>query len=636
LLLSFCLPQAVRSQALSPAAPLKIDLRTQNGNAIVSWPAGVTANPVQVQSAPAPNGPWQNAGSPTTGTSVTTPITGPSAFYRVVYAANSSSGDTIAPSATLTSPAPGSTLTSTATLAAIASDNVGGSGVARVEFYCDGTTALGVATTAPYNAVVNTTIIPNGTHTFTCKVYDVAGNSSISSANQVTVNNTLVAQGQCVLQRSFGGVDSTSSAFTKYSAVDRSGNLIVVGLMYYTVDFGAGAISSGGGQDVFVAKYAPNGQCLWSRRLGGVSDDTANGVAVDSGGNILVTGGFSGGIYPAVIDFGFGPVQCYGGSDIFLVKYSPSGSVLWSKVFGGSGSDVGTGVAVDGSDNILLTGTHGFFGTGADFGGGALPIYGQQDVFIAKLNSSGGYIWARSYGGSDSDAVTSIAVDGSGNPVIAGQFRSTANFGSGNVTSAGGNDGYVGKYSGADGSNLWFKRFGDSRDQSANGVAVDGSGNVVVTGDFLGTMDFGGSVQVGALGGSFYIVKYNSTGTHLWSASYGAEINGPHVAGVAVDATGRIVITGEMVTGIDFGFGWLLGQGGNNAFVVKLDSNSTVLWAKRSSSSGDSGKSVTIDRSNNNIFVAGACGTAGVIFGSQTVITTPNTSNNSFFVKISP
>jgi hypothetical protein len=309
---------------------------------------------------------------------------------------------------------------------------------------------------------------------------------------------------------------------------------------------------------------------------------------------------------------------------------------LWSKVFGGSGSDVGTGVAVDSSDNILLTGTHGFFGTGADFGGGALPTYGQQDVFLAKLNSSGGYIWARSYGGSDSDAVTSIAVDGSGNPVIAGQFRSTVNFGSGNVTSAGDTDGYVGKYSGVDGSNLWFKRFGDIRGQSANGVAVDGSGNVLVTGDFLGTIDFGGSMQTAALGGSFYVAKYNASGTHMWSKSYGAESNGPHAAGVAVDGNGRVIVTGEMITGIDFGFGWLLGQGGNDAFVLKLDSNSTVLWAKRGSPYGDRGSGITVDRSNNNIFVVGDCGTAGVDFGAQSVITTLNTSNNSYFLKISP
>jgi len=96
------------------------------------------------------------------------------------------------------------------------------------------------------------------------------------------------------------------------------------------------------------------------------------------------------------------------------------------------------------------------------------------------------------------------------------------------------------------------------------------------------------------------------------------------------------VVAGEMVTGIDFGFGWLLGQGGNDAFVVKFDSNSTLLWAKRGGPYGDRGTGVSIDRSNNNIFVIGDCGTVGVNFGSQTVITTPNTSNNSFFLKISP
>jgi hypothetical protein len=319
-----------------------------------------------------------------------------------------------------------------------------------------------------------------------------------------------------------------------------------------------------------------------------------------------------------------------------MVKYSANGGVLWSKLFGGTGSDVGIGVAVDSGDNILLTGTHAFFGTGADFGGGPLPTYGQQDVFVVKLNSGGGYIWGRSYGGSDSDTVSGIALDGSGNPVIVGQFRSTANFGNGAVSSAGDTDAYVAKYSGADGGFMWMKRFGDARSQSASGVAVDSSGNVVVTGDFMGIIDFGGRLETADMGGSFYVAKYNSSGAYLWSRSFGAPDNGPHAAGVAVDTAGKIIVTGEVTTGIDFGFGWLLGQGGNDVMIVKFDANSGVIFAKRGGPYGDRGTAITVDPSNNNIMVSGDCGTAGLSLGSQTVIPTSGTGNNSYFVRITP
>ncbi len=438
------------------------------------------------------------------------------------------------------------------------------------------------------------------------------------------------ATGDCVLQRSFGGTNGNAGTVIKGAAY-RNGSLAISGLMYYTVDLGAGRMATYGGQDAFLAKYDSAGQCLWSRHLGQVSDDTANGVAIDSQGNIVVVGGFSGAIWPAMLDYGFGPVQGYGGSDIFVIKYSPAGQILWSKLFGGSGSDVANAVAVDSADNIILTGTHGFFGTGANFGGGALPTYGQQDVFLAKLAPDGGHLWSRSMGGSDSDAVTALAVTPGNEIVIAGQFRGTANFGTGPVTSAGDTDAYVGRYS-SSGSNVWFKRLGDLRGQSANGVAVDAAGNAFVTGDFLGTIDFGGSTQIAALGGSFYAAKFTPSGICSWSRSFGAEVNGPHSASMAVDPQGAAVVSGEMITGIDFGYGYLLGQGGNDAMIVSFDQSGNVLWAKRGAPYGD--RATASCANDSGIYVLGDCGSNPLDLGCSPIITTPGTVNNGWFVKL--
>jgi hypothetical protein len=131
-------------------------------------------------------------------------------------------------------------------------------------------------------------------------------------------------------------------------------------------------------------------------------------------------------------------------------------------------------------------------------------------------------------------------------------------------------------------------------------------------------------------------VKYSASGAFQWVKNYGADDNGPHAAGVAVDSLGKIVITGVMTTGIDFGFGWVLGQGGSDAFVLKFDSNSTILWAKRGAPYGDRGTAIAIDRANNNILVSGDCGTGGLDFGTTNKILTSNTVNNSYFARFSP
>src|SRR5439155_13529664 len=123
----------------------------------------------------------------------------------------------------------------------------------------------------------------------------------------------------------------------------------------------------------FVAKYSASGQHLSSRRLGGVWNDEAHAVAVDSSGNVLVGGSFTG-----TVDFGGGPTQALGGgqSDVFVVKYAPTGAYLWARTFGGTSFDSCSGLAVDGSGNVVVTGT---FTGAADFGGGALTSAGGSN-----------------------------------------------------------------------------------------------------------------------------------------------------------------------------------------------------------------------------------------------------------------
>ena len=153
---------------------------------------------------------------------------------------------------------------------------------------------------------------------------------------------------------------------------------------------------------------------------GGSSDEVANGVAVDRGGNIAVIGTFQG-----TVDFGGGALTSAGLSDMFLVKLSPLGNHIWSKVIGGAGPDADYAVAVDGVGTVAMVGA-------------IQNVVGQSDVFVAKYSAAGAPLWSKSFGGTLNDVGTAVALDGSGNVVVTGYFQGTVDFGSGPLPAASG------------------------------------------------------------------------------------------------------------------------------------------------------------------------------------------------------
>jgi hypothetical protein len=267
------------------------------------------------------------------------------------------------------------------------------------------------------------------------------------------------------------------------------------------------------------------------------------------------------------VDFGGGALASVGLQDVFLVKYSATGAHLWSRRFGGSLVDVGSGVAVDSGGNIYVTGT--FEGTAA-FGGGSLTSAGGKDVFVAKYTSAGSFVWSKRFGGSSHDYAGGIAVDGAGDVAIAGRFQGSINFGGGNLTSAGGEDAYLAKLSGASGGHVWSKRFGGTSNDNAGGVDTDGLGNVVVTGYYSGSVDFGGGPLVSNTYDVF-AAKYSPTGGYIWSRRYG-DFNYQFGSGVAAAPSGDVTLTGYFTNIVDLGSGVLTSSSPNtnDAFLGRI------------------------------------------------------------------
>jgi hypothetical protein len=345
---------------------------------------------------------------------------------------------------------------------------------------------------------------------------------------------------------------------------------------------------------------ACKGHLLWAERFGDAKDQKATGVAVDAAGNVIVVGHFQGSI-----DFGSGPMPSAGDEDIFVVKLSPAGQTLWAKTFGDAKYQTAGGVAVDSAGNVLFIGS--FYGS-VDFGGGALPGAGGQDVFLAKLDAAGGFLWAKSFGDADFQVGAGVAVDAADDVLLTGSFNGSIDFGGSLLTSSGLGDVFAAKLH-ADGSHVWSKGFGDATDQAAAGIAVDAAGNVALTGAFYGAINFGGGPLTSAGGLDVFVASLDAAGGHRWSRRFG-DLSDQTAAGVGADHDGNVVLAGSFAGTIDFGSTSLTSLGGQDAFVLKLgpdgDPAGSQAWGRSFGDSTDQvATGVTVD-SGGNVIATGA------------------------------
>lgn len=233
-------------------------------------------------------------------------------------------------------------------------------------------------------------------------------------------------------------------------AVDGTGNIYTTGYFFGTADYdpGAGTISltaaTGGGSDIFVSKVNTSGNAVFAKNIGGNGSDYGVSIKLDGTGNVLTTGYFqgSGDFDPNAGTFSLSAV---GNDDIFISKLDATGNFVWAKGMGGSGIDLGNGIAVDGSGNVY---TSGSFNATIDFDPNAttytLTSSGLGDIFINKLNSAGNFMWAAKMGGTQDDNGNAITIDASGYLYTTGGFKGTVDFdpnaGNYSLTSSGGSD----------------------------------------------------------------------------------------------------------------------------------------------------------------------------------------------------
>jgi hypothetical protein len=356
----------------------------------------------------------------------------------------------------------------------------------------------------------------------------------------------------------------------------------------------------------------------YSTYLGGGSSDESEGIAVDAGGNVYVTGFTTSSNFPSI-----NPYQAYqGNKDVFVTRLdltqSGAAGLLYSTYLGGGGGDSSTGIAVDGSGNAYVTGVT----DSTDF-----PTLNQYqtdpgdnawDAFVTRLNASGNALSYSTYlGGRSYDYSKGIALDGSGNVYVTGSTTSS-NFPSLDQYMAfqGSGDAFITKLDTTqDGaSSLLYSTFlGGSSDDRGRGIAVDGSGNAYVTGFTLST-DFPIINQYQAYPGDSYwdtfVAKVDTTQSGVSALLYSTYLggaNGDYAYSIAVDNSGNAYVTGRTHS-TDFPtinqYQADPGDGTFDAFVTRLDTTqggaaSFVYSTYLGGGSHDYGHAITVDGSGN-------------------------------------
>ena len=363
------------------------------------------------------------------------------------------------------------------------------------------------------------------------------------AANEQRPGQTLVVDPSLTWSTYLGG---STYDLGQGVTTDRSGHALVTGYTRSS-DFPAqNTLRAPGRYDVFLTQFDSSGSLLWSTFLGGYMPEYYSKVAVDSSGNIFITGRTHSTDFP--ITSGAHQGSHSGFNDAFLSKFSGTGSLLWSTYLGGSDYEEARDVATDDSGHVFITGRTKSTDFPTTTGAYQGSLGGKEDVFLSKFSGTGHLLWSTYTGGGSDDMGYGIATDSSEHVYITGQTNSTdfpATSGAYQVNIAGEEDAFLSKFTGT-GSLLWSTYLGGSGEDLSHDAATDSSGNVLITGNTEST-DFpitSGAYQASYLGnGDAYLSKFNSTG-NLSRSSYLGGSSNEFAWSIATDGSSSAFVTG--------------------------------------------------------------------------------------------
>lgn len=375
-----------------------------------------------------------------------------------------------------------------------------------------------------------------------------------------------------------------------------SGQIVVAGTMQSRVDFGAaGQIDSVSENDIFVAWVNPDGKVARVRRFGESGGHIPTGIAIDSGGGVLLSG-----VMIGSIDFGGGKIDSQGGADAFLASMGPNGDYRFAIRVGNADEQSGGQVSVSSDGSIFWTGT---FEGDVNVGGVALKSAGASDAFVAKINLNGKAAWARALGSPGYDGDTSIAPLPQGQLLVSGYYSGKPDLGGGPLPDTGMGDGQFLAQLKADGSVAWSRGMVNDTGYFPYAVHIDEAGAPWLIGACAGEVDLFGA-KIGSSSQGVALVKLSSDGEPLSSQVFtGDEIGYVHAT---KSRGGGFVLAGDFAQKMQIGGQTLTSAGESDIFFVWLDADARVIRQARAGGAGQERFGSIAMLQNGQVVITGA------------------------------
>ena len=432
----------------------------------------------------------------------------------------------------------------------------------------------------------------------------------------------IVAQ-TCQWAKSAGGYNDD---FAYTAATDANGNVYMAGMFNSdSIVFGAYVAHNIGisvGGDIFIVKYDSAGNVLWAKGAQGYGSDYPTAMAINGTGELYLTGYF----YSPTLAFSSTVIN-HGPSsdaDMFLVKMDGDGNTIWAKDYSGSTDYLQpSGIALDEAGMVYLVGT--FASDSFMLGGTELFKSGFFNSFLAKTDTTGNVLWAKATNGSDKDQTYAVATDNTNGVYIAGTFTSpTLSFGATTLTdtntASSASDIFLAKYDTA-GTPVWAKRFGGAYSDDAFSVTTDHSGHVFISGYFNSpTINFGGvTLTNGGVINPFVTMLSSATGATQWAKS-GYCVSSGNANCIKTDYRGNLYASGWYNSdSLSFDGNVVAGAGGDDIFLVRMDTLGNVLTALSAGGTNNDWCSTNAPDNDGDVYIAGFFASPTCRFGAVTV-----------------
>ncbi len=367
-------------------------------------------------------------------------------------------------------------------------------------------------------------------------------------------------------------------------ALDSNGNALITGYFQWSATFGNFTINAAGStSDIFVAKISSNGTWLWAKREGNSGIESASAIAVDANGDAYITGSYNCGSGGFVVGsdtlwYCNDPSGTWA-TAIFVIKISGNGTWLWGKSSSHASAlpwNQAGGITLDSSGFVYISGS--YYGS-ATFGNTQLTANEANDIFVAKLNHSGTWIWAVKAGAANYyDHAHDLVVASNGDVYVTGQLFDTtvstqlAIFGNHSISKIGMIDIFLAKLA-SNGTWMWAKRAGGTSTDIPSSIAIDAYDDVYLTGRFELAATFGINFIGGIGNADVFVAKADSDGNWIWAEKAGSGSNDDAYA-ISLNNNGEVYVTGQFTQLASFGIVSLYASSSStDIFVGKLSAD---------------------------------------------------------------